>query len=335
MCLYTKYLKNPKYKANKKNGGVIPPVCDERIKYVPIACGRCMECAKAKQREWRVRLQEEIKTKQNGVFVTLTFSEEKLEEIRAKYNTRGWIRDNQCATYAVRHFLEKWRKQHKVSVRHWLVTELGSEYTERIHLHGIMWLIQREDVYKIEQIWQYGYVHIGKRKDKHGKPIYSNWVNNQTVNYITKYVNKLDEKHREYQSIILCSKGIGSEYTNKRNGDWLKNKKGETTNESYRLNDGTKVKLPIYYRNKIYSEEDKEKLWIEKLDKQERWINGIKISIKESEERFEKTREYYRRINKQLGYGDGEITEEEEQYRREMREIKNKETVEKAKRKYK
>ena len=34
MCLYPKLIKNPKYKANKKNGGNIPAVFDERVKLV-------------------------------------------------------------------------------------------------------------------------------------------------------------------------------------------------------------------------------------------------------------------------------------------------------------
>ena len=46
MCLYPKLIKNPKYKANKKNGGVIPAVFDIRTKVVPIECGKWMECKK-------------------------------------------------------------------------------------------------------------------------------------------------------------------------------------------------------------------------------------------------------------------------------------------------
>ena len=41
---------NPKYKANKKNGGNIPPVIDQRTIYVPIGCGVCIECRKQNHR---------------------------------------------------------------------------------------------------------------------------------------------------------------------------------------------------------------------------------------------------------------------------------------------
>ena len=61
MCLYPKLIKNPKYIPNKKNN-YNPPICtDERIMYVPIACGNCFECMKKKAREWKIRLNEEIK----------------------------------------------------------------------------------------------------------------------------------------------------------------------------------------------------------------------------------------------------------------------------------
>ena len=34
MCLYPKLIKNKKYMSNKKNGGVIPAVSDERTLFV-------------------------------------------------------------------------------------------------------------------------------------------------------------------------------------------------------------------------------------------------------------------------------------------------------------
>ena len=74
MCLYPKLIKNPKYKANKKNGGQVPPIFDDRVVMVPIGCGKCMECCKQKANNWRVRLHEEIKKDNSGTFVTLTFN---------------------------------------------------------------------------------------------------------------------------------------------------------------------------------------------------------------------------------------------------------------------
>ena len=65
MCYYSQLIKNPKYTPNKKNGGVVPYMEDKRVAVVPIGCGECKECRKAKQREWQVRLKEDIKHNTN------------------------------------------------------------------------------------------------------------------------------------------------------------------------------------------------------------------------------------------------------------------------------
>ena len=81
MCLYPKLIRNPKYKPNKKNGGHPPPVLDKRVLYVPIGCGKCIECMRQKAREWTVRLMEDIKEHTNGKMVTLTFSDKSIRDL--------------------------------------------------------------------------------------------------------------------------------------------------------------------------------------------------------------------------------------------------------------
>ena len=61
MCLYTKYITNKKYQPNKKNNFRAPVCKDRRLLLVPAKCGRCIECRKARKREWVIRLNEEIK----------------------------------------------------------------------------------------------------------------------------------------------------------------------------------------------------------------------------------------------------------------------------------
>lgn len=162
MCLYPKIIKNKKYQSNKKNGGILPAITDKRVVYVPVGCGKCMECMKKKSREWQVRVSEEIRHDKTGVFVTLTFDEENLKNLREKIKieqNENKIEDNEIARIATRLFLERWRKKYKKSVKHWLVTELGHNGTERIHMHGIIWTKNKEE---IERIWKYGIVWIGE-----------------------------------------------------------------------------------------------------------------------------------------------------------------------------
>lgn len=310
MCLYPKLIKNPKYLPNRKNNYNPPVPTDERVLYVPVGCGNCIECMRQKARQWQVRLTEEINsTKLNKYMVTLTFSEESLEKLTKEAEIEdniNKIEENEIVTFAVRRFLERWRKKHKKSVRHWLVTELGHNGTERIHLHGIIFTDKGED---IEKIWQYGYVYIGQ------------YVNERTINYIVKYVHKIDAKHKGYKPKILTSAGIGGAYTNKI--DSKQNKyNGENTKEYYRTRTGIKLNLPIYYRNKLYSDEQKEKLWINKLDKQERWICGEKIDISKNEKEYEETLKFYQAKNKRLGYGDRSKEWKIEQYKNQRKNLK-------------
>jgi len=144
MCLYPNLIKNRKYTVTKKNGGNVPPITDPRVQYVPVGCGKCMECRKQKARQWQLRLTEDIKTNKNAKFIALTFDEKQLTTLydHVKFrqpHLQGYDIDNEIAILAVRRFLERWRKEYKTSLRHWLVTELGHEGTEHLHLHGIVW----------------------------------------------------------------------------------------------------------------------------------------------------------------------------------------------------
>jgi hypothetical protein len=317
MCLYPRLIKNPKYKQNKKNRGNIPPVSDERVLYVPIGCSNCIECRKQKAREWNVRLQEDIKENTNGKFITLTFSNDSIAKLSQELKEEGYHLDNKLATLAVRRFLERWRKKHRTSLRHWLITELGHNGTENIHLHGIIW--SNESIEEIDKHWQYGYTWKGKYVN--GK--YINYVNGKTVSYIIKYVTKIDLQHQKYKSIILTSPGIGKAYT--KSGDFKKNKfnpNGET-NELYRSPTGHKMSLPVYWRNKIYDEDEKEVLWLNKLNKETRYILGEAVDVSKETNSYYQILETARELNKQLGYGNNEKNWSREAYENHIRKIKH------------
>lgn len=288
MCLYPKLIRNPKYLANKKNEFNPPELKDLRVGLVPVGCGKCIECLKQKAQSWRVRLNEELKVS-FGYYVTLTFSCEDLENLCKKYELKE---SNAVAAKAVRLFLERWRKDHKKSVKHWLVTELGHENTERIHLHGIIFT-DKLDEEKLTKYWKYGNVRIGE------------YCNGKTINYIIKYIHKLDTDHKGFCPIILCSAGLGKNYINAFTKQ-LHNFKGKNSIEYYRLPNGQKVNLPIYYRNKLFNEEQRELLWIDKIEKGKRYVLGTEIDI-----RTDKGIEQYNRIlakaqqtNKEVGFGD-------------------------------
>lgn len=321
MCLYSTVIKNPKYRANKKNGGIIPAYSDIRVTMTPIACGRCMECRKAEARNWRVRMLEDIRHNKNGIMVTLTFSDESIKELikatKEKYGQGiiGYELDNAVATMAMRRFNERWRKEHKKAVRHWTVTELGHNGTENIHLHGIIWTDKGGE--EIKKHWKYGYVEYGQ------------YVNEETISYIVKYIHKQDVDHKEYKPKVLTSAGIGKAYIERIDAEGNKYKESETK-EYYRNRSGRKEALPKYWKNKIYSEEEREKLWIEKMDKNERWINGIKVDISNGEEEYYKILENAREKNERLGYQTNKIDWSRKKYEEERRTILQEKRIQRA-----
>lgn len=319
MCLYPKLIRNRKWAPNKKNNGNPPIMKDPRTQYVPVGCGKCMECKKQKARAWSIRLQEEIKTHRNGHFVTLTYSNESINAlVKEIKGLEGYELDNEIATLGIRRFLERWRKKYKTSVRHWMITELGQDNhkhkgTENIHLHGIIFTDKPD---AIAERWQYGYVYIG------------DYVSNRTVNYCVKYYTKTDQLHKEYTAKILTSAGIGANYTNRIEIE--RNKyNGEQTRETYKTDDGKDINLPTYWRNKIYTEEQREELWIQKLNKQERWVDGIKIDMSKGPEEYYKALATARDKNQRLGYGDDSKNWDRINYENDRRKINLKKRLEK------
>jgi len=288
MCLYPQLLKNKKYTPTKKNNGIVPDIKDERTRYIPVGCGKCIECLKKKAQGWKIRLNEEIRYNNKATFVTLTFNENSLQKLKNELTgiPNNKI-ENEIATLAVRRFLERWRKKYKISIKHWLITEKGHKNTERIHLHGIIWSL---DKIEIEKIWSYGWIFSGE------------YVNEKTINYIMKYVTKIDLQHKWFVGKVLTSPGMGKQYINREDSKKNVYRKIET-NELYTTRTGAKMPIPIYYRNKIYSEDEREELWINKLNEEIRYVCGEKIDVStpEGEKLYEKTRDYYRNKSKKLG----------------------------------
>lgn len=276
-----------------------------------------------KARGWQVRLHEELRTDDGRMklFVTLSFSDESLIKLEKDLdsNLDGYTLDNKIATLAVRRFLERWRKTYKASLKHWLVTELGQTNTERLHIHGIIWSspsdceptaqMQRNFIAQLNKYWQYGNIWVG------------DYVNERTINYIVKYLHKADTKHKNYIPVVLCSKGIGSNYMSrydsKRNAYAEKN-----THELYTTRNGIKLPLPKYYRNNLYTDEQKEMLWINLLDKNTRYVNGIKIDVSENDIDYWNVLMEQRKENKRLGYGDDEKDWKKINYEKHLRNLK-------------
>lgn len=300
MCLYEGKIKNIKYLPNKRNNGKPPKLEDKRLEKITTNCGWCKECRKKIASDWKIRLTEEIKNDKTAVFVTLTFSPESINKLENDIHLKKWrgienedgelLTDvNMIATYAVRMWCERWRKKLKKAPKHWLITELGHTASERIHLHGLVW----GDAKIIEKTWKYGQIYIGQ------------WVDERTINYITKYVTKLDNDHKGYKQRIITSKGIGKCYIEDKK--YYHRFNGEKTKKKYKTSNGNELSLPRYYKEKLWNEKEREKLWQIELDKNEIYLDGEKID-KENYDIgiFNAKLEEIRHHNEITGYGNNE-----------------------------
>lgn len=289
MCLHTKILPNPKYQPNRKNGGFVPEAPNLHVLVIPAACGKCSECRKQKANEWRVRLNEELRKNPTNKFATLTFSDEALEKFEE-------IEANEVASKAVELFRKRWYKKYKEGIKHWLIVELGHKAkhpwersTERVHLHGILWTNKTKE--EIEKTWSYGWVDLGE------------YVNEKSINYIVKYVTKIDPTHPGFMGKIFTSKGIGAGY--EKRIDAKRNEfKEDKTDERYKTPSGLIMAMPIYYRNKLYTEEEREKLWCYKIDKEIIYKGKIAydISTRKGRRSLWKAEEYMRKMDERDGY---------------------------------
>ena len=265
---------------------------------------------------------EEIRTPTKKLFVTLTFNNESIYDLGQEVgeDVKGYDRDNAIATLGVRRFLENWRRRHKKSIRHWFVTELGHQGTENIHIHGILFLpegmTEKEGTRELKEKWRYGYVGVGL------------WVNEQTVNYIIKYIHKPDFDHKYYKSITLTSSGIGNQYTKRPQHKLNQYNPNGQTKDYYHTRSGTKIALPIYLRNKLYTEEEREKLWIEKLETKKRYVMGTEIDISKGLETYLAHLKLAQELNTKLKYGSNATNWEQLEYETQARELNYKKRTE-------
>jgi len=165
---------------------------------------------------------------ENAQFVTLTYSDESL----AKFEQEDAIN---VASRSIELFRKRWYKKFGCGIKHFLICELGGRDSERVHLHGIIWTDKGKE--EVEKVWGYGFVDYG------------DYVNERTINYIVKYIFKIDEKHPSFITKVWTSKGIGQGYALKE-GATFNQFRGILTRDYYRMPSGLKVALPIYLRNK-------------------------------------------------------------------------------------
>lgn len=156
---------------------------------------------KQTKEQWKTRIIKDIKEHNNVKLIILEINCENINKLQneiillshklKKYNELKELSqtaiENKIGKLATRKFLERWRKKHKKSVRHWLIIKPRTKKTQNIKLYG---LIYTNDIEDIIQKWQYG------------KTLITDKINYNIINYMIE----LKIKH---ELTMLTSDHIG------------------------------------------------------------------------------------------------------------------------------
>lgn len=248
-CLDPRRKPNPKYQLGSPT--YVGPAPDPRLKVITFDCGKCVECLRKRASQWRFRLHQEFRYGNTDMkFITLTFSDRALDHLRDEwYRLHGYYgSENDLCTLAVRRFVERYRARYGKSLRHFLITEKGTDH-DRIHLHGMICgakctFVKRGKIYidkpKLQSIWSYGNIWLG-------------WCNSASISYICKYLTKHDPNHPDFRGKLFVSPGFGASYV-LHNSLWHHSVEGGIF---YCLtSDRVPVSMPRYYKQKIFSEDE-------------------------------------------------------------------------------
>ncbi len=223
-----------------------PPIPDKLISF---PCGKCVACRINKKREWTLRLQHEAAFSESAFFITLTYADANL-----KYDSNGL---NCPCSRDLQLFIKRLRKRFpKQRIRYMINSEYGDN-TKRVHYHGIIFnlpesILDGSDVIKrkgsisyhskdFEALWGLGNAEIAE-------------ICPERIAYCCQYFVDKHTLEGFSPSISLMSRGegIGKTAVNK-----LADQVRYYNLTSLPSHTGNKVKIPRYYRQKIYTDEER------------------------------------------------------------------------------
>lgn len=203
----------------------------------PLPCGRCEKCTARRTSGWSYRLMKQYDICQTAYFVTLTYNTDNVPITK-----KGFMSLNKRD---VQLFMKRLRKSDLGKIRYYICGEYGS-IKNRPHYHAIMFDVH--NINNIELAWTQGEVHVGT-------------VTKASVGYTLKYIAKPtripmhsnDDRVKEFS---LMSKRLGANYISDKMINWHKS---DLLDRMYiPLEDGRKVAMPRYYKDKIYEDEERD-----------------------------------------------------------------------------
>lgn len=212
---------------------------------VAVPCGKCPECLKRRVSGWSFRLRQEEKVSSSAFFITLTYDTE-----HVPITKNGFMSLNKKH---VQDWMKRLRKHVSINyppqqpIKYYVAGEYGGK-TNRPHYHAIIFNVPNE--YDIEKTWKLGQCHYGK-------------VEAASVGYTLKYMDKPkripmhvnDDRIREFG---LMSKGLGSSYLTQ---SIINYHHADLINRFHlTIEDGKKIAMPRYYKQKIYTDQERKRI---------------------------------------------------------------------------
>jgi len=214
---------------------------------ISIPCGKCARCLERRKMEWGFRMGIELEASKTAYFVTLTYDQENvpynrygIKTLKPKNLTNFFkrLRQNQRrGETTIEHLTNGLRNTDRI--KYYAAGEYG-EQRGRPHYHAIIF---NTAIKYVESSWQLGGVHVVK-------------ANEMTIAYVMKYLDKHKDKKQDKRKVPeynVMSEEIGMDYVYKMR-EWHK-RNIEILYVTSRK--GIRVPMPKYYREKIFSEDER------------------------------------------------------------------------------
>ena len=227
-----------------------PVVVDEKYPYIEkkhkvtylVPCRHCPECRTLRRLQWIFRMEQESLRHEFNYFITLTYSNEFLPK------------DGQIYKPDFQEFMKRLRRNHEyvfknARISYYACGEYGDTYG-RCHFHAILFCNHPLSSADINIAWKYGFIDF--------KPFTST-----RAAYVVKYSQKslwyyLPDDVQAPCS--LCSNNLGSCYLTPSVKRYYKSTQ---FTDCFTLN-GTKLPLPRYYYDRIFTKVERKQISMRK-----------------------------------------------------------------------
>jgi len=242
-----------------------------------IPCGKCPTCRARRVSEWSFRLMQELKTSTSAHFITLKYNDTNIPISKNGYHTLS-KKDLQLFFKRLRKHNDKRVKAKPI--RYFAAGEYGGKIG-RPHYHIILFNARPQEIarawtqnrivytatwYKrarplgencrvkeVRNAYALGHVHYGSEKG----------VTEAACGYTLKYCLKPKQEWTYYDDdtqpeFLHMSKGIGLSYLTTTMVNYHR---ADLNNRMYcNLTDGKKISMPRYYKDKIYTQKERDQI---------------------------------------------------------------------------